>query len=366
MKIFFRMLVLLVFTIATIYIFFYETERYESQSVVSLKDLSKKQAMDSIGSMFLTGASSDTQDSRLLELYIKSHEMYDFLEYKFQLSQYYTSEKIDRLNRLYKITNFKFIEANKENLLAKYNEDLHIVFDESTGTLAIDFANADRNISKVILQAIIDRSADIINQFEKENAKVALKFIEKQSNDNKKVFIESIKEMLRYQNKHLTIDPNIDVQTQSTIIANLESELMQKEIEYSSKAKFFNKNTHEMRLLKDTMVNIEKNINKVKHKMTGESKKKRELNENVFDFELIKSDMEFNKEIYRQTLINQEELKIEVNQNAKNLLTISTPTVAESYTYPAKYKDTLTVLLILSFLYGIIMTIITILKDHRD
>ncbi len=158
----------------------------------------------------------------------------------------------------------------------------------------------------------------------------------------------------------------VDVQTQSTIIANLESELMQKEIEYSSKAKFFNKNTHEMRLLKDTMVNIEKNINKVKHKMTGESKKKRELNKNVFDFELIKSDMEFNKEIYRQTLINQEELKIEVNQNAKNLLTISTPTVAESYTYPTKYRNALTVLLILSFLYSIIMTIITILKDHRD
>ena len=183
---------------------------------------------------------------------------------------------------------------------------------------------------------------------------------------NKVIYIESIKEMLKYQNKHLTIDPNLDVQTQSTIIANLESELMQKEVEYNSKAKFFNKNTHEMRLLKDTMVNIKKNIDKVKRKMTGISKGKQELNENVFDFELIKSDMEFNKEIYRQTLINQEELKIEVNQNAKNLLTISTPTVAESYTYPAKYKDTLTVLLILIFLYGIITTILTILKDHKD
>ncbi len=365
-KIIFKMILTLLFAMATIYIFRYETERYESQSVVSLKDLSRKQAMDSIGSMFMAGPSGNSQDSRLLELYIESHEMYDFLEYKFHLSQYYTSEMIDELHRLYKNATLKYFDANKENFLKKYNEDLTIVYDEPTGTLAINFAHVDANTSKVILQAIIDRSADVINQFEKANAEVALKFIKKQSIKNKAVYIASIKEMLRYQNKHLTIDPNIDVQTQSTIIANLESELMQKEVEYNSKAKFFNKNTFEMRILKDTMINIAKNINKVKHKMTGKNTRERELNENVFDFELIKSDMELNKEIYRQALINQEELKIEVSQNAKNLLTISTPIVSESYAYPAKYKDTLTVLLILFFFYGIVTTIFIILQDHKD
>ncbi len=356
----------IVFVVAAVYIFFYETERYESQAVVSLKDLSKKQAMDSIGSMLLSGASEDSQSSRLLELYIKSHEMYDYLEFKFALSTYYTSEKVDKLNRLYAESSFKYFEANQENFLAKYNDDLIINYDESTGTLEVSFANADRNTSKEILQAIVDRSADVINQFEKENARVALGFIKKQVGKNKALFIESIKEMMRYQNKNLTIDPNIDVQTQSTIIANLESELMTKEVEYNSKAKFFNKNTYEMRLLADTISNIKINIGKVKRKMTGKSTKKRELNEDVFDYELLKNDMEFNKEIYRQSLINQEELKIEVNQNAKNLLTITTPIVSESYTYPAKYKDTLTVLLILVFLYGILTTMLTILKEHKD
>jgi len=172
--------------------------------------------------------------------------------------------------------------------------------------------------------------------------------------------------MMKYQNKYHTIDPNVDVQTQSTIMANLESELMQKEVEYSSKSKFFNKNTYEMRILNDTISNIKKNIDKVKRKMAGSNKEKRELNEGVFDFELIKNEMEFNKEIYKQSLINQEELKIEVSQNAKNLLTISTPIVAESYTYPSKYKDTFTVFLILFLLYGIIATVLTILKDHKD
>ena len=79
------------FIASAIYIFFYETERYEAYAVVSLKDLSKKQAMDSIGSIFLAGPTETTQSSKVLELYIMSHEMYDYLEYIFHLSQYYTS-----------------------------------------------------------------------------------------------------------------------------------------------------------------------------------------------------------------------------------------------------------------------------------
>lgn len=366
MKRLLQLLFVMLFIASASYIFFVQTERYESQAIVVLRDLAKKQAMDSVGAMLLTGVSEDSKPSKLLELYIRSHEMYDYLEYKFRLSEYYTSEEVDFLNRLYPDATMKYFDANNENYLAKYNEDLLINYDESTGTLAIDFASADRNDSKIILQAIIDRSAVVINQFEKENARVALRFIEQQANENKSSFINSIKEMMRYQNKYNTIDPNLDVQTQSTIVANLESELMQKEVEYSSKSKFFNKNTYEMRILNDTISNIKKNIGKVKRKMAGSNKEKRELNEGVFDFELIKNEMEFNKEIYKQSLINQEELKIEVSQNAKNLLTISTPIVAESYTYPSKYKDTFTVFLILFLLYGIIATVLTILKDHKD
>ena len=366
MRVAIKILFTVFFVMSVIYIFFYETERYESHAVVALKDLSKKQPMSSIDSILLMGNTEESKPSKLLELYIKSHEMYDFLEYKFRLSQYYSSDKIDILHRLYKDTKFKFFQANKENFLKKYNEDLIIRYDEPTGTLSIDYANADQNYSKVILQAIIDRSKDVINQFEKENAKVALGYMEKQVSENKTKFIKSIKEMMMYQNKHLTIDPNVDLQTQSTIIANLESELMQKEVEYNSKIKFFNTNTYEMKLLEDTISSIKKNIDRVKHKMTGKSDEERKLSGNVFVYELIKNEMEFNKEIYKQSLINREELKIEVSQNAKNLLTITTPIVSESYTYPSKYRDTFTVLLMLFFLYGIITTILTILKDHRD
>ena len=352
------------FTIAT-YIVYVETERYESVSITLLKDLSKKQAMD-LGSMLMGQTSSTMQDSKILELYMRSNEMFTFIDKKYDLSSHYTSKKLDVVQRLYHDTSVPFYLASKENLLKKYNDDLFIVFDEPSGTLSLGFIHIDRNISKQILQSIIERSDEVINQFSKENAQVALHFIEKQRAENKALFIDSIKELIKYQNKHHTIDPNLDVQRKSEILAILESDLIKNEVEYNSKAKTYNLNGAEMRMLKEVGRNIKESIKKVEKKLAGSSDSISELNANVFDFELLKSDMEFNKEIYRQILINQEELKIEVNQNAKHLIVVSKPTLADNYTYPNKPWDIFTLLIILIFIYSIFMAIITIIMDHKD
>jgi capsular polysaccharide transport system permease protein len=298
---------------------------------------------------------------------MRSNEMYSFLDKIYNLSGYYTSEKLDEVQRLYKDSRLPLFRASRENLLKKYNQDLSVIFDEPSGTLSLSFLHTDRNVSREILQSIIDHSEVTINQFAKENARVALRFIEDQREENKAHFINSIKSLIQYQNKHNTIDPNIDVESKSAILATLESEKIQKEVEYSSKLNYMNQDTYEMKLLKDTIGNIISNITKIKSQMAGGTgSQESELNTNVFDFELLKNEMEFDKEIYRQTLISQEKLKIEVNQNAKHLVIISKPTLADSYSEPNKPRSIFTLIVILLFLYSIIVTIFTIIRDHRD
>lgn len=360
-KLFFTALFL---TIAS-YIVYVETERYESVSITLLKDLSKSQEMD-LGSMLLGQTSSTMQDSKVLELYIRSSEMFEFLDKKYDLSKYYICEQLDPVQRLYQDTNIPFYLASKENLIKRYNDDLFVVFDEPSGTLSLSFVHIDKHIAKEILKSIIHRSDEIINQFSKENAEVALHFIKKQVAKNKTLFIGTVKQLIDYQNKHHTIDPNLDVERKSLILANLESDLIKNQVEYNSKATTWNLNGIEMKMLKEVERNIKKSIIEIKKQLAGPDDNLNELNTNVFDFELLKSEMEFNKEIYRQTLINQEELKIEVSQNAKHLVIVSAPTLADSYTYPNKPWDIFTLVVVLLFLYSILMTIITIIKDHKD
>jgi capsular polysaccharide transport system permease protein len=348
------------------YIVFIETEKYESVSVTALKDLSEKQEVN-LGSILTGGGDAIATDSNVLELYIRSYEMYDYLEEKYHFNAYYASDTMDFYQRLYKESYLPAFRENKETLLAAYNKDLYVSYDTLSQTLTLKFAHADRNTSQNILKDIIAHSDVTINAFSKENAKISLDFIQKQVKNNRAHFIESIKNLIRYQNKHHTLDPHLDAARKNTILAELEADLAKKEVEYTSKLKSnWNPNGSEMKMLKATIMDTKKSIEKMMQELSGNSKSDSELNVNIFDFEVLKNEMEFAREVYKETLINQEEVKIEVNQNAKHLVVITKPTQAESYTYPDKVWDLFTTALTLFFLYSILMTIIIIIRDHKD
>ncbi|HHH51759.1 MAG TPA: hypothetical protein ENK76_05270 [Campylobacterales bacterium] len=147
-------------------------------------------------------------------------------------------------------------------------------------------------------------------------------------------------------------------------MANLESGLMQKEVEYKSKLGYLNKETAEMHLLRDTLLQMKHSIARIKKRIAGNGKD--ELNKNVSEFELLKSEVDFNKERYKQTLVKLEETKVQVKQNAKNLIVVTPPTLAQTHSEPNKIKDIITLLIVLSFLYGILTLILSILNEHKD
>jgi capsular polysaccharide transport system permease protein len=359
-----KLVFLFLFGIITFYILTIKTEKFQSSSTVIIKDLSKQQTASMIGSMLLGQNSSVMKDSKLLELYINSMEMFLVLDKEHNLSKYYSNEQIDFIQRLSKNAFFSFNTVNNENILTAYKKDVSLRYDEPSSTLNISYLHADPAIAQKIVQDIIQFSSQTLNRFEKENANVALNALISQEQENKTLFIESIKKLIAYQNKHNTIDPNVDVQSKSTILATLEGELVQKEVEYKSKLSYLNKNAAEMKLLLGTLKHIKKSISKLKHEIAGEGKS--ELNQNVSNFELLKSEVDFNKERYKQTLIKLEETKVQVKQNAKNLIVVTKPTLATTYSEPQKFKDILTLLIILSFLYGIATLILSILRDHKD
>ena len=354
----------MLFISISVYIVSVESERYESTGIALLKDLEKKQKI-SLSEMLLGQGSSTLQDSKVLELYIRSHEMYDYLDRIYHLSEYYSSESLDPLQRLYPDAILPLWKKSKANLLKKYNEDLITLYDDPSGTLQLSFIHTDPQKAQQILQSVIAHAEETINTFARENAKIALAFIEKQRKEKRKLFIESIKKLIAYQNRHHTINPSVDVERKISILGELETELIKNEVEYATKLKTFNPNSREVKMLKENIRNVKRSISRVKKELSGNSKTK-ELNANVFEFELLKSDMEFAKEVYRQTLINQEEIKIEVAQKAKHLVIVAKPTLPDDYSYPNKIWDIFTLFVLLLMLYGIIAGILSIIENHRD
>ena len=359
-----RLLFVFLFVVISFYILTIRTEKFQSSSTVIIKDLSQQQTASMLGSMLLGQSSSIMRDSKLLEVYIQSMEMFLALDKEHNLTHYYGSSEIDFIQRLNPNALFSMNKNNHENLLSAYTKDISLLYDEASSTLNIAYLHANPLIAQDIVQNILTISSQTLNRFERENASVALNALINQEKENKKLFIDSIKKLILYQNKHNTIDPNVDVKSKSAILATLESELVQKEVEYKSKLSYLNKNTAEMKLLLGTLTHIKKSVIKLKSQIAGGGEN--ELNKNVSDYELLKSEVDFNKERYKQTLIKLEETKVSVKQNAKNLIVVTKPTLASTYAEPKKLKDILTLFIVLSFLYGIFTLVLSILKDHKD
>jgi len=364
-SILFKFLFFLLSLYSVYYIFFVQTEKYVSQSTVMIRDLSQEQTTSMLGSLLLPNSSKAMKDAKLLEIYIQSLDMFTILDRDFNLTEYYKSQQIDFLHRLRDRAFLPNFRATKENVLYQYIQDLKIIYNDNSSTITIAFAHANAKIAKQLINKIIDQSGKTLNRFENENTKVVLKFLEQQTEQKHKLFIDSLQELLKYQNKNQTFNPKFDIDVKNKILADLESELIKKNVEYHNKIQYLNPEVPEMTLLQGNIDYIKKSIQKIKGEITG-NRSQKELNANMSDFTLLENKMEFNKKLYIQTLIKLEETKVRINQNRKNLIIITKAEEPDSYTYPNKIKDSLSILIILTFLYGILRLILLIIKDHKD
>ena len=178
-KFFLRVVFLLLFLFIAYYIFFIETEKYQSQSTVMIKDVSQEQTVSPFGALLSNVGSESMRDAKLLEVYLKSNDMYDILEREFNLSDYYTSETIDFFHRLSDSSILPSSKISKKNFLRQYKEDLSIRYDEPSATIKVAFAYADATVAQQIVERMILQSSATLNRFEKQNTEVVLAFLKK-------------------------------------------------------------------------------------------------------------------------------------------------------------------------------------------
>jgi capsular polysaccharide transport system permease protein len=334
------------------YVVFLQTELYESKTTVLIKDVKAGQSQADMLSAMMPTTSSNMQDSKLIEKYIYSIEMFEQINQEFALKVHYMSSNLDILERLY----YKYLEI--------YNKRLIISYDELSRTLDITFLHTDPEKAREILAFITVQAEKKLNMYDKENGNKLLDYIKSQEKKNKGILVKSVETLLAYQNSHKTIDPSIDIKSKSGILSSLETRLVQKEIEYDNLKSYMNPQNVEVKRLRAEIVNLKKKRNDLRSQLSGVSEE--ELNEDLFEFEMLRSDVEFNRERYKQTLIQLDMAMIQSTQNAKNLVVITKPTLSTDYSHPDKIKNIITIFMVLFMIYGIISMIYAIIKDHRD
>ncbi|MDQ1244569.1 MAG: capsular polysaccharide transport system permease protein [Campylobacterota bacterium] len=346
------------FVILSVYYMVLRTELYESRTSLLVKDTTSSAPADSMGlSLLGIGSSSQVQDTKVVEEYLKSLDMYQKLDEKFGLSAHYKSDKLDFVQR-------RFEDAKQEDFLKFYNSHLNIVFDETSSILQIAFSHSDAATAQKILEFLVAEVEEQINELNRKNAQRKLSFIEQEYAKAKIKMDTSSKILEEYQNKNLLLDPSTQATATTGIISNLEATLTQKKIEYATMQTYLNEESYELRSLKNEIEEIEKSIAKQKEELSGDSKNR--LNKVLFEYEKLKLQSQFDTEVYKNALLQLETTKLDVSKEAKMLSIISKPNLPDGYTYPDKPKVFITILILTLLMYGIFSMLNSIIKDHKE
>ena len=353
-----RIFFFLIFLTLIIYYLGIKSELYESKTALLVRSLNDTPTSSNIGLTLLgMGGSSQLQDSMIVKEYLQSLDMYKQVDAKFHLTKHYKSDAIDFVERLPQ-------DATTEDVLETYNKHLVIFYDEKSGILHISFLHVDPKKAQEILKFLVAKVDYQINEFNRRKAKKQLKFVEEEFQKAKKQLDEAIKKIEVYQNKHLLLDPTAEATSKSSIIAELEASLAQKELEYATKKRYLNDDNFELISLKNQIREIKRSIENAKKNLTGG--KEGRLNRIVFVYQQLKMQLEFATEVYKNALLQLETTKIEVAKNDKTLSIVSKPNLPDGYKYPDKPRVFITILILTLLAYGIFAMLGSIIRDHKE
>jgi len=353
-----RIVFVILFVVTSVYVLVLKSELYESKSALMVRDMSATPTGSSLGlSLLGMGSSSQLQDSMVVEEYLLSLDVFLTLDQEFHLIKHFKSDQIDIIERLPE-------DATMEESLEFYRKRLQIVYDESSGILHVAYAHTDPVVAKEILEFLIKRVEEQLNEFNRRKARKQLKFIKLQYKKAKEKMDASSLQLERYQDEHEFLDPTTDAASSSAIIANLEAMLTEKQTELSSLRGYLNDNNYEIIKIKSEISSIKKSIKQKKKGLSGKNNKS--LNKEMFEYERLKMAFEFDIEVYKNIMIQLETAKIDASKAAKTLSVVSAPNKPDGYTYPDKPRAFMTIFMVFLLLYGITMMLLGIIRDHKE
>lgn len=346
------------FVVLNLYYLVIKSELYESRTALLVKDMNSASTSASLGlSLLGMGTSSQVQDSKVVEEYLMSLDIYKRLDQKFGLSEHYKSDKLDFVERLGQ-------DATEEDFLKFYNSRLNVAFDETSSILHIAFSHVEPQKAQEILEFLVLEVEGQINELNRKNAQRQLTFIEQEYAKAKIKMDTSSKTLEEYQNKNLLLDPTTQASAATGVISQLEATLTQKKIQHATMQGYLNEDSYELSALQKEMDEIEKSIASQKKELSGTSKDR--LNKTMFEYEKLKLQLEFDTEVYKNALLQLETTKLDVSKEAKMLSIISKPNLPDGYTYPDKPRVFITILILTLLMYGIFSMLNSIIKDHKE
>ncbi len=350
-------LIVLPVLLASLYLFVLAKDRYVSESIVIVKQADGAgMANLNLGTLLGSGSSTMREDAMLLQQYILSPDMLKKMDKKLNLKKAFANSGWDVLERLPKDISF-------EDYLDYYRSKVSIVFDEKTSVLTVSTQGFTPQFSQKFNQVVLAESESFINELSHKISREEMQFANQEVNRSYQQLQVAKENVLIFQNENNIVDPKVQIEITTRLVADLQAKKAQQEAELSNLLTYLQDDTPQVVAVKNTIQSLQSQIEKEQSALTSVADE--QLNQKMAEFEELKAKVQFESDLYKLALTALEKSRVEAAKKAKSLSVISQPYLPEDPTYPQKWYRLLTVLLVCVLAYGMVKVAVSIIEDHK-
>lgn len=344
--------------LAVFYYLFLAADRYVSEAQLTVSQSSDSGSEVPGIAVMLSGVNPPSrQETLYLREYIQSLDMLKLLDEELGLRAAYSAESLDLLFRLPE-------SATQEEFLEYYRARVQVNFDETTGLLALSVQGFKPDFAQAMAQAIVRQSERFVNEISHGIAREQMAFAEGEVISAGKRFQAAKAKLISFQNKNRVLNPLTDAQARAGLASELENQIAQAEAELLNMQTYLNDGAHQVVAQRNLIKSLRSQLDSEKRRVAAPEGSR--LNTLVSEFRDLELGVVFAEDAYKVALAAAENARIEANRKLRTVVLISSPSLPEEAKLPQRIYNLLSLLVLMSLLYGISRFIVATIEDHRD
>lgn len=341
------------------YLIIWAAPQYESQSQLIVKSTDGGSSFDpsSLLMSTVTGSGS-SNDSLIIESFILSTDMLEFLDKEIGLSEHYSSDLGDVFSRLSK-------HHTKEDLLNYYQSHVSVTIDSTSSVIAIHARAYSSDYAHLINKTIVKRAEVFINSIGNNLAKSKLAFAQGEHDVVESKLQQAKLKLLDFQSKYNVLDPTAEGAAFQQIAFSLEATLAQKQAELKTLLSMMSEQASEVQNVRREINALQAQIASQKTRISEDGAKASDISVSqlMAQYSNLQVEVQLAIQAYSSSLMTLENARVEAYQQIKHLVTIESPTFPEENAYPEVIYNLTLLGVILLMGFGIVRIVIATIRE---
>ena len=342
------------------YLIIWAAPQYESHSQLIVKSSDGGSSFDPSSLLATAGMGSTgvTNDSQLVEAYIQSADMIEYLDETIGLRGHYMSDEADMFSCLSE-------NHRKEDFYQFYLSHIEVSVDSASSVISLRTRAFTPEFALQINQAIVKKAEQFINNINNDLAKSKLTFAKGEHEIVEQKLQQAKTDILGFQAKYNVLDPTAEGAAFQQIAFSLEATLAQKKAELSTMSTMMSNMAPEIINIRREITALQEEVEKQKERIStadgqGETLSVSEL---MAQYSNLQVQLQLAIQAYSSSLITLENARVEAYQKLQHLVTIESPTLPDDNAYPKVTYNLILFGVILLLLYGIVRIVVATVRE---